>query len=408
MSDNYRSYPSLAMDEVMTVFENTHHHITPINFGKGVSSFNPFEHVATQLNHTELGQYISYGDINGLASLRKAISHYYQTHFDYDLNPERICITDGASGALTIALAMLLNTDGEIILPASRYPAYDVLVQIFAAKCRLVPVKDDYCIDIEQLPRFITSKTQAILINSPSNPHGAVLDESALSAITSLGIPVIFDEVYQSLSLTDDAIPSAIHLSDRHIIISSLSKSLAIAGFRVGYLIVPESQIQLMTNVKAVLNMCTSLPSQLLAAQLVAHWDLLVSKHRAMLQKNWSTFYQIAQALDLKLRTIPKAGFFALIDVTDAPSDSMQMSLELAQHYALGSTPGIDFQAYDNAFLRLNFACHPQRIKIGLARLANYLQCDEHERQSIPQTVFFPTQQAQHKHAMPLLGKTFY
>jgi len=378
MLDNYRTYPSLAMDEVMDVFDSVDHQcLEPVNFGKGVSSFNPFEHVDTYLDAKRLGQHVGYGDINGLAGLRKAISQYYGETFDYDLNPERICITDGASGALTMALAMLLETGGEIILPESRYPAYDVMAQVFEAKTRLVPVKDDYCLDVEQLPTFISAKTQAILINSPSNPHGAVLNEQALNAIADLGVPVIFDEVYQSLSLTDENIPSAIHLSDKHMIISSLSKSLAIAGFRVGYLIVPESQIQLMTNVKAVLNMCTSLPSQILAEHLLSHWDLLVGKHRAMLQANWSVFLQMSRDLGLKLRTVPKAGFFALIDVADAGRDSMQMSLELARDHALGSTPGIDFQDQDHAFLRLNFACKTHQIELGLARLAHYLESQQ-------------------------------
>lgn len=407
MFSNYRSYPSLAMDDVMDVFENVdHQRLEPINFGKGVSSFNPFDHVDTHLDGESLGKHVGYGDINGLESLRHAICRYYGEKFNYDLAPQRICITDGASGALNIALAMLVGTGGEIILPASHYPAYKVLAQIFEAKCRLVPVRDDYCIDVEQLPRFINRKTQAILINSPSNPHGAVLQAHELEAITQLGVPVIFDEVYQSLPLGEEAIPSAIHCSDHHILVNSLSKSLAIAGFRVGYLIVPENQVQLMTNVKAILNMCTSLPSQMLAERLLRHWDELVGKHRKMLRGNWLNFEQSVEHFGLRLRSRPEAGFFALLDVSEAGRDAIQVSQELARFHALGSTPGVDFQYHDNAFLRLNFACHPHHIKMGLARLANYLQCDE--RQPLPVPIkLLAQQQGQQKHRPALLEKSF-
>lgn len=378
MSKNYRFYPPLAMDEVMEAFSRANHHgLEPLNFGKGVSSFNPFDYVDTQLSSFNLGKHVAYGDINGLMSLRQAICRYYQEKFDYDLTPERVCITDGASGALTIALAMLVESGGEIILPESCYPAYKIFAQIFEANCRFVPLKDNRCIDIEQLPRLISKKTQAIIINSPSNPYGAFLREDELEAITSLGIPVIFDEVYQPLSLTDEAIPSAIQFSDRHIIVNSFSKSLAIAGFRVGYMIVPEAQTQLMTNVKAILNMCTSLPSQVVAETLLGHWDTLVNKHRLMLRDNWVAFKRVTDRLDLKLLSQPEAGFFTTIDISTTRQNAMQVALELARHHAISSSPGIDFQDRDSSFLRLNFACDARQIETGLARIADYLACPD-------------------------------
>ncbi len=374
MSENNCAYPALMMDKVMDMFDNTvHGKLDPINFGKGTSSFNPFSHIDFHLSRTELGKHISYGDIAGLESLRQAICRYYQEKFDYDLTPDRVCITDGASGAMTIALAMLLEDGGEVILPASRYPAYNVMVRILKAGYRLAPMRDEGYIDVECLPQLISDKTRAIIINSPSNPHGTFLCSDELEYITSMGVPVIFDEVYQSLPLLDETIPSAIHFTNQHIVVSSLSKSLAIAGFRIGYLIVPESQVQLMTNVKAILNMCTSLPSQIVANHLLHYWDELISKHRAMLRDNWSFFSYTAQNLGFKLRLQPEAGFFALIDITKSCCDTLQASLDLARYYALSSTPGIDFQDHDHGFLRLNFACPKHHIETGLTRLSRYL-----------------------------------
>ncbi len=282
---------------------------------------------------------------------------------------------------------MLLNKGGEIILPASCYPAYPILAQLFGVKCRFAPLKEDFSLDVEQVSRLISPKTQAILVNSPSNPHGAILSVEELDSLTRLGVPVIFDEVYQSLSLTDAPIPSAIPFTDQHVLVNSLSKSLSIAGFRIGYLIVPEKLTQTMTNVKAVVNMCTSLPSQVIAENLLGYWDELVSKHRAMLQQHWLLFKQQADRLDLKLCTQPKAGFFALLDVSQVLKQTsktdMQMAQELAQYYALSSSPGLDFQAQDSAFLRLNFACPSQQIETGLQRLADYLGVLENNPESL-------------------------
>ena len=370
-----QSYPSLAMDEIMDIFGTSDDCVfNPIDFGKGVSSFNPLEHVDVELSSSCLAEYVPYGDIKGLMSLRKAICRYYQNNFDYDLSLERVCITDGAPGALMIAFAILLEDGGEIILPESCYPVYHVLTKILKAQFQLVPVKNNFCIDVEKLPDLISNKTRAILINSPSNPHGACLSLKELEAIGSLGVPVIFDEVYQSLSLSDEVIPSAINFSKGHFLVNSFSKSLAIAGFRLGYLIVPEEKVQVMTNVKAILNMCTSLPSQLLTECLLQHWDKLLKKHRAMLRQNWSIFQHTINALGLKLRSQPKAGFFALVDVADVHQDSIEISRELARYYALASVPGIDFQDSNHNFLRLNFACDSDQIKLGLFRLAQYLK----------------------------------
>ncbi len=382
MHESDVSYPPLAMDIIMEVFDRANHQgLEPINFGKGMSSFNPFDHVNVNLDNTLLANHIGYGNINGIDSLRFSICRYYQEKFDYDLSPERVCITNGASGALTLAFAMLLNKGDEIILPEACYPAYSVLAKIFGVNCRLAPMTDDYCIDIEQLPHQISSKTKAIVINSPSNPYGTFLQDHQIDAIANLGVPVIFDEVYQALPLNDETIPSAIRFSEDHLIISSLSKSLAIAGLRVGYLIVPESQVESMTNVKAVLNMCTSLPSQLIAENLMQHWDELVSKHREMLRDNWLLFERTAKRLGLKQLTHPQAGFFALIDVAQTQRDAMEISRHLAQNYALSSSPGIDFHPHDHAFLRLNFACPSHQIETGLTRLASYVLDSEISRQ---------------------------
>ena len=368
----------------MAAFEGAEHRlIEPVNFGKGVSSFNPFEHLAADPAPLDFGAHTGYGDIKGLEGLRRLIARHYQEHFDYDLCPERICITDGASGALTIAMAMLMDGAGaELVIPDSCYPAYRVLARLFNARVRRAPMRDGGHVDLERLPQQLTRKTRAILIDSPGNPHGTYLSADELDALARLGLPVIFDEVYQPLALGEQIIPSAIHHADQHLIVGSLSKSLAIAGFRVGYLIVPEAQVALMTNVKAVLNMCTSLPSQVLAEHLYEHWDGLIDKHRAMLRQHWAIFRRTAAHLGLRLRGEPGAGFFALVDVADSGRDARELSLDLARNHALGSVPGIDFRDNDHAFLRLNFACPGHQIEPGLGRLAAYLRASP---RSLPQ-----------------------
>ncbi len=376
---NNKVYPSLAMDEIVSAFtQQSHHALKPIHFAFGQSSFNPFDFVDIQLSRTELGQTRGYGQMKGLLSLRKAICTYYQETFGYDLSPERIIITDGASGGLVMAMALLLSTGGELILADSCFPAYRPLATMFNAQCRFAPLNDSYTLDIEALTRLISPKTQAILVNSPSNPHGSVLNADELEAITQLGVPVVFDEVYQTLPLTDTPVASAIEFAEgnQHFIVNSFSKSLAVAGFRVGYLIVPETHKKVMTNLKAVVNVCTNRPNQLIIRELFHHWDVLLVEHRKMLRQNWQIFKETANQLGLKMLLEPQAGIFGMIDVSHTGRDSMQIALDLARKFALTTAPGIDFQDHDTGFLRLNFAGPTDEIAIGLQRLASYLdQC---------------------------------
>jgi aspartate/methionine/tyrosine aminotransferase len=374
MHNDYKIYSPLAMDEIMNIFVNHQHDsLEPLNLGKGSSTFNVFDYVDIHLTSTKLAAHTAYGDINGLESLREAICRYYQEKFDYDLSPSRICITDGASGALTIAIGLLVETGDEILLPECCFPLYKIFTHLFGAQYRLIPLNENNCVDVEQLAKLVSAKTKAIIINSPSNPHGAVLSAEELEFISRLGIPVIFDEVYQSLSLNDAPIPSAISLSDQHFIVNSFSKSLAIAGFRLGYLIVPEKQIQLMTNAKANMNMCTSLPSQLLGEALLSHWDYLVANHRNMLINNWKIFKQASDEFGLKLLSHPKAGFFTIVDISETRQDSMTVATNLAKHFAMSTAPSIDFQNAKLDFLRLNFACPSEQIKPALQRLSAYI-----------------------------------
>lgn len=345
----------------------------PIHFAYGESSFDPFKQVDIGLASIDSSRYRSYSGAMGLESLREAVCRHYRKEFGYTLAPERVCITNGASEALQIALAMFISPGDEVILPASYYPAYLPLALICNAQCTFAPLNEKQCLDVEQVSAVISPKTKAMIVNSPSNPHGAVLSQAELTAVAALGIPVIFDEVYQALSLTDTPIPSAITLSDQHIVVNSFSKSVAAAGLRIGYMIVPESQIEQVHNIKIILNVCTNRLNQIIAERLLDHWPVLVSAHRTMLCKNWQLFRQVANDLGLTLRSDPQAGFFATIDVSATKESSKDVAMDLARQYALSTVPGIDFQRTDNQFLRLSFAGATDEIEIGLKRLQSYL-----------------------------------
>jgi aspartate/methionine/tyrosine aminotransferase len=378
MRQYHIQYP-LAMDEVWRLFQrNSPEHLRPLDLGRGVSSFNVLNHIDLRLTQGELRKHTAYGDINGLPSLRAGIARLYAEQFDYELDPRRICITDGASGALMLVYALLSGNGQQVILPDASFPIYRIYANLFKMQYQLAPLHpENQHVDLAALERKITPDVAAVLINSPSNPHGAVLTAEELATLAALPVPVIFDEVYQALPLHDRIIPSAITYSKNNFIVNSFSKSMAIAGFRLGYLIVPESYIEQVSNAKASINVCTSLPSQLIGELLLRKWDELISKHRSMLQKNWREMQRQVAYHSLPLRSMPEAGFFASFDTHGTGKDSMRVAVDLVEQHALNSVPGIDFASLDPNFIRLNFACPHEDIAPAMERLAAYLQCQD-------------------------------
>jgi len=370
-SRNAKAYPALVMDQVMTLLGA---HDSPINFCQAGSSFNPFDHVDVGLSRGELREHTPYAHLNGSPRLRRSIVDHYGERFGCDVDPSRVCITAGATEALLIAFAMLTKPGGEVILAESHFPPFRCLAHMFGVKCRFAPVNERHTIDVHKLGRLINRKTQAIVVNAPSNPHGALLGDEELSAISRLGVPVIFDEVYQSLGLWDTHIPTAVKFAEEHIVVNSFSKSLSLAGFRVGYMIVPESLVPLMTDVKATTAFSTSSAGQAICEAMLEHWDPLIAKHRAMLREQWAYFAQCAAACGLKLYPAPEAGLYGLLDVSRSARGSASLALDLARDEGVGVAPGSDFQPSDPRFLRLNYAAPTSHIAPGLARIASCLE----------------------------------
>jgi aspartate/methionine/tyrosine aminotransferase len=142
----------------------------------------------------------------------------------------------------------------------------------------------------------------------------------------------------------------------------------------LGYLIVPERYIEKMTNAKATMNICTSLPSQLVGEVLLKNWDYLIQQHRHRLKINWQELNRLLPEYHLSLYSIPEAGFFAVFDVSNLNKSSLAVSLELVREFGLNTAPGIDFQNPDPRFIRLNFACPMEDLAPALSRFSSYLQ----------------------------------
>lgn len=346
-----------------------------IDLCNGASRFDSSPFLDRALLGERMAQLISvsrYGEPEGREALRVRLSEQYRRDDGVEISPDRFVITDGASGALSVAFFSLLEPDDEVILPEVCFPVYPALARLAGARCVFAPLDGDHRYDLAGLQRRITARTRAIVINSPGNPYGAVLSRDRLAAILDLGVPVISDEVYRALAFDGPAASAAV-LSSDHFVIDGFSKTYAAPGLRIGYAIVPERYVAVAKAVKATLNMTTSIPAQILAEVLLARSAEIVRAHVRHVARNRALFEQLARAAELRLVSSPDAGYFALLDVSSVRTSSVAIARHLLHVHRIAVCPSVDFATPDRNFFRLNVSVSAEELHLAVPLLAQAL-----------------------------------
>jgi len=390
-------FPVLALDRVAQLLGGWTGEGGRVNFAPGQSSFDVWQAIGEPPPVLPPGLIGRYGDLNGSLVLREAIGRRMSQRLGGRIGADQICITNGGSEALMLALHLLLPPGGELLMPRSCYPGYRPLHLFFGAARHLLPLRPDLNVDIDAAEAALRDRPQVLLVNSPSNPFGSVLSAADLQRLGRLPIPVIFDEVYQPLPLDGEPVPSAASLTDRHFIVGSFAKSLAVPGLRLGFLVSPPHLAEEIVNIKALVSVCSSLAAQHVLEFLLERWDLLEAAHQAHLRACLQHFRDVCGHIGLPLMAEPRAGLFATValgasgrhaagplreacpspdaeGVRAAGEDrSLEVALELAGRHGIGVVPSTDFQDAGASFLRLNFSVPRSQVEPGLVRLQRCL-----------------------------------
>ncbi|AOY81725.2 pyridoxal phosphate-dependent aminotransferase [Moorena producens JHB] len=367
------TFPPMGIDKISTLLARNQSHWRPISLAFGQSDFPIQEYVDLSIQAPEVEKVLGYGDIGGQISLRKKISSFYASTLGIDIPAAQILITDGATGALVLALGLLVCPGSEVIIPAVGYAAYPRMVKMFGGIPISAPLDAEFNLSPHRLRNLITAKTAAIIVNSPGNPHGNIASVEILAEIASFGIPVIFDEVYQLMTFAGDFAPSGTQLPGEHFVVNGFAKSFAVPGLRIGFVIVPSSLAEAAESMKVLLNICPNLIGQLLTERLLERSRLLLKAHRSYLRRCHNFFLAACDRYALPALRNSQAGFYGIIQLPEG-MDSMKVASMLAKDYAVATAPGTDFAETDPVFLRVNFTKSPQDVSEGLRRINEFLQ----------------------------------
>jgi len=312
----------------------------------------------------------------GLPALRQKIAGLYAEWYDLDLNPARVVITPGSSGAFILSFTSLFDAGARVGIGAPGYPSYRQILRALD----LLPV------DIETQPEnrlqpvaeeLVGQDLAGLLVASPANPTGTMLNRAALSSLIhatkDAGGAFISDEIYHGIEYQAKAV-SALEITDDCYVINSFSKYFSMTGWRVGWMVVPEDHIRQVERLAQNMFICSPHVSQLAAlAAMDAHDELqenlkVYSKNRALMIAGLPKvgFYKFAP---------PDGAFYVYVDVSDYTDDSLAFSKQILEEAGVALTPGLDFDpARGMGTLRLSYARSTADIEEGLIRLEKFMR----------------------------------
>lgn len=347
-----------------------------INFGLGEPDLPTPRFMREEAARIALEEQNGYTSHAGLLPLREKIAEQYP---HLNLQPNQVCVTVGSQEAMTAAFLAIVDEGDEVLIPNPSFPAYENCVKISGGVpvYYRLPAEKDFAFDIEEFKSKITPKTRAAVVISPSNPTGKIFTPQDLQQIADClkdtGIYLISDEIYNDLYFAGEKPRSASEVYDRTIIISGLSKSLSMTGWRVGWIASGQTDVvKAALTLHGFLTVCTSTISQ--KASLLgwtAEAEEAKAEAREIYKRRGEFLIKLLQD-ELGLRgTLPEGAFYTMLDVRQLGDD-----LEIAEKFLRNrviTVPGIAFGSEAKGFLRVSFCNTEERMAEGVRRMKEAL-----------------------------------
>jgi aspartate/methionine/tyrosine aminotransferase len=311
----------------------------------------------------------------GLLELREAICEHYFEKYHVDVSPDQVIVTSGTSPAMLVLFAAILDKGDEIIISDPHYACYPNFIKFFEGIPVAVNVYEEegFQFTTDAIREKISTHTQGILINSPSNPTGNLLSAERMAEIASLGIPVISDEIYHGL-VYEDKEHSILEFTDNAFVFNGFSKSYAMTGWRLGYLIAPKPFIRPIQKLMQNLFISANSFVQWAGVTALREAGNEVVRMRSVYNERRKFIIRRLREIGLGVKVDPTGAFYVLGNIKSFSNDSYKMAFEILEKAKVGVTPGIDFGKNCEGYLRFSYANSIENIEEGIRRLENYLK----------------------------------
>ncbi len=313
----------------------------------------------------------------GLPALREAISDYYQTRYGLDISPQRIAITPGASGALQLLMALLVEPGDEVLMSDPGYPCNRNIIHLYGGTPVPVVVasKDNYQLNADVINKnWNNALTRGVIVTTPSNPTGTVLDRQTLkgihSAVTAREGFLIVDEIYQGL-VYDALDMTALELGSDVYAVNSFSKYFGMTGWRVGWLVAPEHAIPELEKLAQNLFLATATPSQYAALAAFSEESRgILEQRRERFQARRDFLLPALEGIGFHFPYTPRGAFYLYGDCSEVAQDSGSLATQLLENAGVAVTPGMDFSVSNpSSYLRFAYTTSRERLAEGVDRI---------------------------------------
>lgn len=311
----------------------------------------------------------------GLPELRARIARLYGDWYNIDLDPARVVVTSGSSAGFILAFTALFDAGDRVGIGMPGYPSYRQILK--ALDLDVVAIEAQAENRYQLVPQdFANLDLQGLLVASPANPSGTMLDRSALSALMGAaaeqGASFISDEIYHGIEYEAKAV-SALEISNEAYVINSFSKYFSMTGWRIGWMVVPEDHVRVIERLAQNLFICPPHASQI-AALGAMECDAELQANLEVYKANRKVMQEGLRAAGFDRFAPPDGAFYVYADVSDITDDSRAFADEILREAGVAVTPGLDFDPDRGAgTLRFSYARSTEDIIEGLARLKTFM-----------------------------------
>ncbi|MEC3764811.1 pyridoxal phosphate-dependent aminotransferase [Cupriavidus sp. SS-3] len=375
---NIDAFHVMELAKQAAALERAGRHI--VHMGIGEPDFTAAEPVVRAAEAAMRRGVTQYTGALGIHPLREAIAGYYQTAYGLDIPARRVIVTAGASGALLLACAVLVEIGAEVLMPDPSYPCNRHFVAAFDGVARMIPSgpAERFQLTAAQVETHWGEQTRGVLLASPSNPTGTSIlpDELAriLQAVRARNGFAILDEIYQGLSY--DAAPvSALSLDPNVVTVNSFSKYFNMTGWRLGWLVVPEALVEAFEKVAQNLFICASAVAQYAALACFTPEALAIyDERKAEFRRRRDLIVPALESLGLRVPVRPDGAFYVYADCRGvnhpAAGDADRLTQAMLHDAGVVMVPGQDFGPHTaRDYIRISYATSRENIEEAMARL---------------------------------------
>ncbi|MDP2168876.1 MAG: pyridoxal phosphate-dependent aminotransferase [Rhodocyclaceae bacterium] len=322
------------------------------------------------------GGQVFYTHALGLPQLREAIAGFYASRYSVTVDPARIVVTAGASGALLLALGALISPGDEWLLADPGYPCNRHFVRLLEGVPRPLNVEaaTGFQPTVEKVGAGWTAKTRGLLVASPNNPTGTMIEPAELSrlwqTVRARGGAMIVDEIYHGLTYGVDA-RTALSISDDIIVINSFSKYFGMTGWRLGWLVAPPHLVRDIEKLAQNLFIAPSAPAQHAALAAFAPETIaILEARREEFRARRDLLLPGLRQLGFRVGSEPQGAFYIYADSSELDKNSQALAAKLIEQAGVAATPGLDFG--DNApasHMRFAYTVGTEKLAAGLERM---------------------------------------